>query len=93
KPGNELFAHLAAGGSWRGLRAELGSELLLGEAPRQLGIELPASRRRLLQLQPTVGYAVGRSTVEFTALIPLAGRSLPTGPGASAGYRLSWGPR
>lgn len=93
KPGNELFAHLAAGASWRGLRAELGSELLLGEAPRQLGVEVPASRRRLLQLQPTVGYAVGRSTVEFTALIPLAGRSLPTGPGASVGYRFGWGAR
>ncbi|MFQ6047066.1 MAG: hypothetical protein ACE5PT_12055, partial [Gemmatimonadales bacterium] len=47
KPGNELFAHLAAGGSWRGLRAEVGWELLLGEAPRQLGVEIPASRRRL----------------------------------------------
>ncbi len=91
KPGDELFGHAAVGGAWRAFRLELGAEALLGRAPRQLGLELPAGRRRLLQLQPTVGYHVGRSTVEVTLLLPLAGRNLPTGTAGSVGYRFSWG--
>lgn len=91
KPGNEVFTHLAVGGRWRSLHAELGLELLFGGTPTQGGLELPGTRRRLGQLQPTVGYQLGRGAIEFTALLPLTGRNLPSGSGGSVGYRFSWG--
>ncbi len=92
QPGNEWFAHAAAGRTLRdGTRLELGVDALVGAAPRQLGFPLEASRRRLLQLSPTVGRAIGPGTLEFTATLPLLGRNLPAGSGLSGGYRFSWG--
>lgn len=93
KPGDERFAHVAAGGARGAFHVELAAEVLNGVAPRQLGIELLTARRRLVQLQPTLAYQVGRGAVEITALLPLAGRNLPSGPGTSIGYRISWGAR
>ncbi len=91
KPGNEVFTHLAVGGRAGRFHGELGAEVLLGSAPEQLGVVLPSGRRRLVQLQPTVGYRVGRGTIEFTGFIPLGGQNLPTGASGSVGYRLAWG--
>jgi hypothetical protein len=91
KPGNERFAHLAAGGRIGGVQAELALELLSGQPPRYLGVELTTAARRLVQLQPTLAYPAGPGAVQITALVPLVGSNLPTGPGLSAGYRFVWG--
>lgn len=90
-PGDELFTHGAIGGRWGSLHVELGAEALFGRAPRRLGFELPSDRRRLFQLQPTVGYRLGPGVVELTLLQPVAGRSLPSGTAGSVGYRVAWG--
>lgn len=89
-PGDERFAHVASGITWRGLRFELGADYLSGLPPRQLGFEVPASRRRMLQFSPTLGREVGRGTLEFTSVLPSVGRNLPTGAGFSLGYRVGW---
>jgi hypothetical protein len=93
KPGNEAVGHLAVGTALGGMRFELGSDLLVADAPRQLGFEVTAARRRLYQLAPTVTRKVGMGDLEFTSVIPLVGRNLPTGAGFSAGYRVGWGNR
>jgi hypothetical protein len=90
-PGDEIFTHLAVGAGWGSLRLDLGVEALFGRTPRQLGFSLPSSRRRLVQVQPTLGHGLGPGTVEVTILQPLVGRSLPTGTAASVGYRVAWG--
>lgn len=90
-PGDELFTHAAIGGSWGSLDIELGAEALFGRTPRRLGFDLPSGRRRLVQLQPTIGYALGPGTVQFTVVQPLSGRSLPTGTAGSIGYLMTWG--
>jgi len=91
KPGNERFAHFGIGGKIRALQVEMAAEWVSGETPRYLGLELPTAARRLVQLQPTVAYDLGPGSVQFTGLIPVAGRNLPSGPGLSAGYRVNWG--
>jgi hypothetical protein len=91
KPGDEWFGHLAAGGPVGAFRWELAAEYLRGHPPRHLGFEVPASRRRLMQLQPTVARRVGPGDLEFTSQVPLVGRNLPSGPGFSLGYRIAWG--
>lgn len=87
-PGNELYVHAAVGGSAASVRWELATELLLGEAPRLVGVTLPTGRRRLVQLTPSLGRRVGLGDLELGGVIPLAGRNLPTGPAVSAGYRI-----
>ncbi len=91
KPGNETFLHVAAGTSVSGIRMELGTDVLIGEPPRQLGFSVEASRRRMLQLAPTVTRKVGFGDLELTTVIPIVGRNLPTGAGVSVGYRVGWG--
>lgn len=91
EPGDERFAHAAVGGTLSSFHVELAAEFMSGLTPRQQDLELPSARRRLVQLTPTVGYQLGRGAIEFTALVPLAGRNLPSGPGASVGYRFAWG--
>lgn len=91
KPGDERFAHAAAGGSFGAIQVELAFEFLSGQAPRFVGVELPTAARRLFQLQPTVAYRAGPGVVQLTGSVPLTGRNLPAGPGVSAGYRINWG--
>jgi hypothetical protein len=91
KPGDEAFAHLAVGSRWRSLQLEIATEFLVGRSAEQPGLELSSGKRRLVQLQPTVGYGLGPGTLEFTALVPIAGMNLPTGVGTSLGYRFAWG--
>jgi hypothetical protein len=91
KPGDEVFAHFAIGSRWRSFHVEIATDLLFGQSSELLGLELPSDSRRLRQVQPTIGYGVGPGTFEATALIPIAGKNLPSGPGGSLGYRLTWG--
>lgn len=93
KPGNERFAHLALGGRVRALQLEAAAEWVSGEPPVYLGLEVPASARRLVQLLPTASYDLGPGSVQVSGLMAIAGRNLPSGPGISAGYRVSWGGR
>jgi hypothetical protein len=91
KPGDEWFVHSGVGGTMPGsVRLELGVDALLGRPPEQLGFVVNASRRRLLQLTPTVGRRVGRGDLELSGSIPVVGRNLPTGVGLSVGYRVGW---
>lgn len=91
KPGNEGFFHVAAGTSLGGVRFELGTDVLLGQPPRRLGFEVAASRRRLVQIAPTITRKMGVGDLEVTSVIPIVGRNLPTGAGLSVGYRVGWG--
>lgn len=91
KPGNETFMHVATGTAIGGVRLEFGADLLFGAPPRQLGFAVPASRRRLLQFSPTITRKTGPGDLEFTTVLPVVGRNLPTGAGISVGYRLGWG--
>lgn len=90
EPGDERFAHLAVGGDVGALRLELGVDALDGGAPRQNGLALPASARRLVQISPTVGWAAGAGRFQVSAQVPVSGRSLPTGPAVGVGYLLAW---
>lgn len=91
KPGDEAFAHLAAGGMLGVVAWELGSDWLWGAAPEAQGLELPGEKRRLLELVPTVGVTIAGGRLDATARIPVAGRNLPSGVGLSLGYRVAWG--
>jgi hypothetical protein len=91
EPGDERFAHLALGTRLGPARVELAVEALDGIGPVQNGVSLPASARRLLQLNPTVGWQMGRSRLEVGSQIPLSGRNLPTGTAFSVGYLVAWG--
>jgi|GEM_PF-1451833 len=93
RPANELFSHLAAGTAVAGTRVELGVDLLRAGDPTQLGFAVPAARRQLFQLTPTMTRKVGPGDLEFTVVLPAAGRNLPTGAGLSAGYRVGWDQR
>ena len=92
EPGDESFGHLAVGGSAYDLTWEIGADGLWGKAPIVSGLILADQEaRRLLQIVPTVGYAVGPGTVEVSVQIPLAGRNLPSAVGIGVGYRTAWG--
>ena len=90
-PGDERFAHVAVGGFAGDLSWEVGVDGLFGYAPLAQGIELPAEKRRMVLLQPTLGYTVGPGKLEVTGALPLSGRALPASTGVSAGYRLGFG--
>jgi hypothetical protein len=90
-PGAERFAHVAVGGFVGQLTWEVGADGLWGDAPLAQGIELPSEKRRMVLLQPTLGYQVGPGRLEVTGLLPLDGRVLPAASGVSAGYRLVFG--
>ncbi len=90
-PGDELFGHLAVGGSLGNLSLELAADALWGKAPVAQGFILEGNGRRLIQIQPTVGWGVGPGRLEATAQIPVWGKHLPVGNGISLGYRLTWG--
>lgn len=92
-PGNERFAHVAVGGRAANLRLELGLDLLHGNPNREQGLLLETSRRRLVQIVPTLGRSVGPGDVGIGAQIPVAGRNLPAGPSGRVSYLVAWGPR
>jgi hypothetical protein len=95
KPGNERFVYAAAGGSIDRFTWQIGVDGLFGTPPeRQLSsglvLPLPNDVRELVQVLPTVGYAVGPGAVEFGARIPVHGQNLPAGPSFTLGYFLTW---
>lgn len=92
QPGDERFAYLAVGGPWGNFRLEIGLEMLDGLAPVQNRVSIPGSARHLVQLSPAIGWAVGPGSLEIGGPIPLSGRNVPTGPGLSIGYLLTWAP-
>ena len=91
EPGNEIFAHAAVGGTLSTFHLELGVDALWGASLVEQGIVLPSAKRRLVQLIPTVGIAVGGGNLEVTVPIPVWGRNLPVSRGVSLGYRMAWG--
>lgn len=91
EPGDETFAHLAVGGFAGPVSLELGLDGLWGATPEEQGLALPGARRRLLQILPTVGSAVGPGRLEVTTPVSLAGRNLPATVGVSLGYRVTRG--
>ncbi|MFN2398132.1 MAG: hypothetical protein ABR543_05755 [Gemmatimonadaceae bacterium] len=91
KPGNERFAHLAIGGNLAATRWGLAADAMWGATPRHFGISVPSSRRRLLQLAPTLSRRTGTGDLEITAFVPVSGRNLPSGPSIALGYRVGWG--
>ena len=91
RPGNEWFAHATVGGAVGRLSAQLAVDAMWGGAPIDQGLELTSSRRRLVQLVPTVGADLGPGRLELTTPIDVAGRNLPAGVGFSLGYRAVWG--
>lgn len=91
EPGDERFAHLAAGASAGNLHVEVGLDGLWGRAPTDQRVVLGRSARRLLQVLPTVGLDVGAGRLEVTVPVPVWGRNLPSDPGVSVGFRKVWG--
>lgn len=91
KPGDEVFTHLALGGRAATFHWEFAAEYLQGNEPRHVGVALSSGRRRLVQITPTLGRAMGPGELELTALVPVAGRNLASGSALSVGYRIGWG--
>lgn len=91
RPGDEWFAHVAVGGSLGTIGWAVGVDALWGKAPVDQGILLTSQRRRLIQVVPTLAAPVGPGLLEASVPVPLSGRNLPAGYGASVGYRWAWG--
>ena len=90
-PGDEIFGHLAVGGTVGPLSWEIAGDGLWGKAPVSQGFLLVGDARRLIQVLPTVGMAAGPGRLELSAQLPVWGKNLPIGTGVTLGYRLAWG--
>lgn len=90
-PGDEIFGHLAVGGSVGPLSWEVAGDGLWGKAPISQGFLLVGDVRRLIQVLPTVGMVAGPGRLELSAQVPVWGKNLPIGTGFSLGYRMTWG--
>lgn len=86
KPGDEIFAFLAVGGSWKSLTWKVAAEAMDGKPPRSLGLRLQNDQRDFVQLLPKVGYRIGPGALEIGARIPVRGRNLLSGPALTLGY-------
>ncbi|WP_457654219.1 transporter [Rhodocaloribacter sp.] len=91
KPGNEWFGFATVGGQAAGFHWKLSLDVLFGQTPEFLGLPLRSARRRLVQLMPSVGRAVGPGVVEVGGRFPVSGRNLPAGPSFVVGYFFKWG--
>ena len=91
KPGDEIFAFLAAGGDIGSLFAwKLAGEGLWGRTPIIEGVAVSTAKRRIIQLLPVFGVNLGPGVVQLGGRIPLSGRNLPAGPALMAGYFFRW---
>lgn len=90
KPGDETFAFLSVGGPQSGWRWSLAVEALWGRAPEDHGLLLTGSKRKLLQLDPSLAYQLGRSEVEVAMRIPLLGRNLAAANAVTIGFYVPW---
>lgn len=91
KPGNEVFAHVAVGGTLGVLGWQVGVDGLWGGTPVDQGLELSSQDRQLIQIVPTIASFVGPGNLELSVPIPVTGQNLPASYGASIGYRIGWG--
>ncbi len=92
-PGDEVFGHLAVGGTLGDLSWEVAGDGLRGRPPTAQGFVLKGDARRLVQVLPALGYPAGPGRLELSAQIPVLGKNLPVGKGISLGYRMTWGLR
>ena len=92
KPGDERLFYAAAGGSVDRLRWKLAVDGRVGRPPLRtdFDLRLEGDRRALVQLIPTLGWAVGPGAIEAGARLPVHGRNLPAGPVFTLGYFLTW---
>jgi hypothetical protein len=90
-PGDEFFFLYNIGGEYRGLNWKFGVEGLYGRSSRFFDIAVASSRRRMLQLLPSIGKNVGPGGLEVGTRIPVSGRNLPAGPALFIGYFLRFG--
>ena len=93
KPGDERLIYVAAGGSVGSFGWKVALDGQFGRPPVRRdfgGIRLSRDRRELVQLVPTLSWALGPGAVEAGAQLPLRGRNLPAGPAFTLGYFLSW---
>ncbi|MEM8484095.1 MAG: hypothetical protein AAF564_01040 [Bacteroidota bacterium] len=94
KPGNERFVFLAVGGAQNKLSWKLALEAVFGEKWVSFtGVRIPLamSERELVQVLPTVGWAVGKGAVELGGRLPVMGQNLPAGPALFLGYFVRLG--
>ncbi len=94
KPGDERFAFMAVGGAYNRLSWKLALEAIFGEKWISFtGVRIPLamSERELVQVLPTVGWALNRGTVELGARLPVMGQNLPAGPALFLGYFIPIG--
>jgi hypothetical protein len=92
-PGDERFAYLAVGTARGPVTLRVAMQGLWGSPSRLLGLRVPSTRRRMLEILPTVGRRLGPGEVQLGARLPVAGRNLPAGAAFSFGYFLAWGNR
>ncbi len=90
KPGDERFAFLSVGGPQSGWRWSLAVEALWGKAPVDNGLKLTSSKRKLIQLDPSLAYQLGRAEVEVALRLPVAGRNLASANALTIGFYVPW---
>lgn len=94
--GDERFARLGAGGpvgsAGSRLRWQIAAEGLWGDPIEAVGFTSDNTRRKLLQVLPSVGWRLldSGAEVELTGRFSVAGRNLPSGPAATVGFSLPW---
>lgn len=94
KPGDERFAFFAVGGGRDKLKWKLAAEGMFGKKWISLtGVRIPLamSERRLVQMMPSVGWAMPQGTIEVGGRMPVIGQNLPAGPALFIGYFLRVG--
>jgi len=90
KPGSERFAYLFVGGPQRGWRWSVAFEGLWGDAPEEHGFRLPASKRKLIRLGPSIAYQMGGNEVQVAMTLPLLGRNLAAARAITIGFYMPW---
>lgn len=90
KPGDERFAYLSVGGPQRGWRWSVAVEGLWGKAPEDHGLRLPTSKRKLIQLDPSIAYQLGGNEVQVAMTLPLLGRNLAAANAITIGFHMPW---
>ncbi len=90
KPGDERFAYVSVGGPQKGWRWNLAFEGLWGSAPVDHGLKLTGSKRKLIQIDPSIAYQVGGNEVQLSMTLPLLGRNLAAANAVTVGFYIPW---
>lgn len=91
KPGDEWFGYIAFGGQMKALSWQFSAEGWVSKTPQIQGLNIPSAKREILQVAPSIGYAIGPGLLEIGSRIPLLGRNLPAGAAVFVGYFFKWG--